>query len=294
MIFHLCDEKAWNEGKNKGLYAPPSLAKEGFIHLSSFGQVIATANRLFKSAEKPIVLVVDNNLFSPKILKWEGRDGNDFPHIYKTLHPDEIVSVVSMTKDNTGNFVTTPELVKWARAIRLETDRLILREFQMDDFQAVQKYASDPKIMTYMVWGPNEPLETRKFLSRAFKWQAKEPRDEFHLAVVEKDSRELIGGCSISIEDADRSTGKLGYILRGDKQGKGYATELSQKLIEYGFGTLKLEKMEATCDERNAASLRVMDKIGLTKEMILENDIVKGQPRNTVVCSILKEKFYEN
>jgi [ribosomal protein S5]-alanine N-acetyltransferase len=294
MIFHLCEEMAWNEGKQKGLYAPPSLAKEGFIHLSTFGQVIATANRVYKNAVKPMVLVVDNNMFSQKILKWEGRDGNDFPHIYKTLHPDEIVAEVVMERGKDGKFITTPGLIKWARAVRLETKRLVLREFQMDDFQAVQAYASDPQIMTYMVWGPNEPLETRKFLSRTFKWQSKEPRDEFHLAVIEKETRELIGACHISIRDADRSTGILGFILRADRHGQGFATELCQKLIEYGFETLKLEKVEATCDERNTASLKVMEKIGLSKEMILENEIVKGEPRNTVVCALLKEKFFEN
>ncbi len=294
MIFHLCEEKEWIKAKGEGNYRPLSLSKENFIHLSTYGQVLATANRLFKKTEKPIALAVDNNFLHHKELKWEGADGFEFPHIYRSLKPDEISAAVAMKKDESGNFIASPDLDKWAQAVKLDTNRLTLREFQMGDVHDVQEYAGDPENLTYMVWGPNNELETRQFFSKVFRWQAQNPRFEYHFAVVEKSSAKVIGACSVSVADADRSTAEMGYIIRKDRQGQGYATEFCQKLMEYSFLSLKVEKVAATCDERNMASLKVMQKIGLKKEMILENDVVNGRHRNTVVCSILKEKFYEN
>ena len=58
----------------------------------------------------------------------------------------------------------------------LQTQRLILREFQGDDFDAIHAYGSDPEVARYMVWGPNTPQETRVFLDRALDAQAVWPR----------------------------------------------------------------------------------------------------------------------
>jgi RimJ/RimL family protein N-acetyltransferase len=295
MIFHLCDEKEWIKALGTGTYAPISLGSEGFIHFSSYGQLFATANNLYSHFDKMVVLAVENNLLGPKHLKWEGLDGLEFPHVYKPLHIDDVFKVLAIAKNSDGKFISNKEIERWAKSICFETDRLILREFDLNDFNDVQEYAGDPANLEYMVWGPNSKIDTRRFFSRVFKWQAQDPRDEFHFVVVEKVTNKAIGACNLSVEDIDASTGNLGYIIRKDRQGKGYATELSKKLLDFGFSTLKLEKMEATCDERNLASYRVMEKIGLRKEMVLENDRTpNGKTRNTVICSVLRDKFFEN
>ena len=77
-----------------------------------------------------------------------------------------------------------------------KTARLILRPYEPTDFDAVHAYSSDPENLTYMLWGPNTPEETREFIEDAIA-AAESPRPEEYLfAVIERSSDTLIGGAT--------------------------------------------------------------------------------------------------
>jgi RimJ/RimL family protein N-acetyltransferase len=68
----------------------------------------------------------------------------------------------------------------------IKTKRLILRDLEEADWQAVHEYASDPEVVRYMDWGPNTEDETTEFIRRAIASQKERPRRNFTLAIVLK------------------------------------------------------------------------------------------------------------
>ena len=83
----------------------------------------------------------------------------------------------------------------------LETKRLILRKYTSDDFTPVHDYGSCAENTTYMLWGPNSEEQTWSYLESAIEEANKSPIDNYHYAVILKESGTLIGGCGIHISD---------------------------------------------------------------------------------------------
>ncbi|MGZ3691465.1 MAG: GNAT family N-acetyltransferase [Pseudobdellovibrio sp.] len=291
MIFHLTSQKEWELALNSGEYAAASLASEGFIHLSSYGQILSVANSFYRKVEQPILLVVDNTKLD-EALKWEGKDGLEFPHIYRTIRTNEVLRTIPLTKNLLGEFVTSPELDQAAMAVTLQTERLTLREVQLTDFATIQEYTSDVDLTKYMPFGPNTPDETRAFLTRKFKEQSSNPRANYDFAVIDKQTNEMIGTAGLYIKSVPAQVAFIGYIIKRSAHGKGFATEFTKRLIRYGFEERDMNRIEATCDSENTPSFKVMLKSGMQQEALLRQDgLTKGKKRNTIICSVLKEEY---
>ena len=291
MIFHLTSELEWKKAQAVGEYTAESLASEGFIHLSSYGQILQVANLFYKSVDKPVLLALDNmNLDSS--LKWEGENGLEFPHLYRPIKTSEVVDVVDLTKNETGEFVSSAKLDEVAFAKTIYTERLVLREFQLTDLPAVHEYASDEDLVKFMPWGPNTDKQTREFFTRNFKLQTENPRKTFDFAVTDKTTGDFLGSGGIILRAPNSEFANMGYILKRSAHGKGYATELARALLKFGFENLKLHRMAATCDSENSASYRVMEKNGMSREGLLREDLrMKGRIRSSLVYSILVNEY---
>lgn len=174
----------------------------------------------------------------------------------------------------------------------LETEHLVLRELGIADVEGVHEYASDPEVVRFMDWGPNTLGETREFVRRAIDSGKVEPRMEFHLAIVLKSDRRLIGGCGFCVSSSDNREGWFGYCLNRSFWGKGFATETAGALVRFGFDVLGLHRVFATCVPLNVASSRVMEKVGMTREGCLrEHRWVKGKWRDSLSYSILEREW---
>ncbi|MDR0838328.1 MAG: GNAT family N-acetyltransferase [Oscillospiraceae bacterium] len=139
----------------------------------------------------------------------------------------------------------------------LNTERLILRPFTTEDFDAAYSWGSNPANTRYMSWGPNDEEQTRGFIG-----QTKPGRD---FAVVLRETGAVIGSCGIYADDAS-DTAELGWILHMDYWKRGYGTELGGELIRYGFEELKLRRIFAPCAAVNYGSYRVMERNGMRRE----------------------------
>lgn len=141
----------------------------------------------------------------------------------------------------------------------ITTERLVLRPVEPEDFEAIHEYASDPSI-DMMLFLPKTEEETREFVAfAAAEWEKSEP--EVREYVVLRDG-EIIGGVTLEKCEEDRSF-ELGWVMRQDARGKGYASEAAKALAEYAFDVLNAKQILAHCDNRNAASERVMQKLGM-------------------------------
>ncbi|MBB3110078.1 RimJ/RimL family protein N-acetyltransferase [Paenibacillus phyllosphaerae] len=172
----------------------------------------------------------------------------------------------------------------------LETERLLLRDFVMEDWQHVHVYASDPAVAVHMLWGPNTEADTRGYLELMADQQSESPRKAFELAVVLKATNTLIGGCGLHI--AAPHQGEIGYCFNPQYWGNGFASEAASALLAFGFDTLDLNRIYATCRPANTASANVMKRLGMTYEGHLREHLwAKGKWHDSYLHSILKKEY---
>jgi RimJ/RimL family protein N-acetyltransferase len=146
----------------------------------------------------------------------------------------------------------------------LETDRLLLRTFTLEDAAGVLVLSSDPEVMRFL----SPPLDqtvadAEKRVRRAMDHHA---RRGFGLnAVVEKATGTVLGSCGVKeLEEGPHI--EIGYHFRRDAWGKGYATEAARACLRHAFEHLGLTRIVGVVNPLNLASKRVLEKIGLTYE----------------------------
>ena len=173
--------------------------------------------------------------------------------------------------------------------VALPTLRLTLRDLRDSDLERVHAYASDLEVVRYLDWGPNSVDDTRSFLALAQAAREASPRTAYHLALALRTDDQVIGGGRIEIRDAASGSGDLGYVLDRAHWGHGYATEAGRALLAFGFERLGLHRIWARCDVRNAASARVLEKLGMRREGLLRHDVRrKGEWHDSYLYAILE------
>lgn len=147
----------------------------------------------------------------------------------------------------------------------LQTPRLLIRPFQMEDAETVQQLANDKDIATNT---QNMPYPYEKYMAE--RWISLHQRmfdhnDFLNLAVVIRKTEELIGAIGFDIDEKN-DTGELGYWLGRPYWGKGYATEAARRMVHYGFTELKFYRIHSCHLSLNPASGNVLRKIGMKHE----------------------------
>jgi len=156
------------------------------------------------------------------------------------------------------------------KKVYLESERLVLREFTLDDFQDLLDLDSDPEVMKYLTFKkPTPPDKVRKILNRFIEWHSVHGGQLGFWVAEMKSSQEFIGWFHLrpaknELENTKRL--ELGYRLKKSSWGQGFATEGTIALIEKAFVSLKAEEVFADTMKKNIASQRVMEKSGLSFE----------------------------
>jgi [ribosomal protein S5]-alanine N-acetyltransferase len=174
----------------------------------------------------------------------------------------------------------------------IETERLSLREFRASDESDIHAYASDPEVVRLMIWGPNTPEQTRTYLRRALARQDEWPRPSVGLAMELGSQRRMIGSIELRIQDEANRAADIGYVLTRSEWGRGYMSEAVGAILDVAFRRLELHRVWATCDPRNHASYRVMEKVGMRREAHFRKDVMeKGEWRDSYLYAILAEEW---
>lgn len=148
----------------------------------------------------------------------------------------------------------------------LETERLILRSFSIDDAGAMYKnWASDPKVTKFLTWPPHESVEaTKEFLST---WVANYKKKDFYQwAIVPKELGEPIGSISVVAIDEAVSSLHIGYCIGKKWWRKGITSESLAAVMDYLFDEVKAKRIESAHDVNNPNSGKVMKKCGMKYE----------------------------
>jgi RimJ/RimL family protein N-acetyltransferase len=171
----------------------------------------------------------------------------------------------------------------------LLTPRLELRDFRLDDFAAVHAYASDPLVTRYTSFGPNTEEQTRAFLDMMLKDASAKPRQNYNLAVVDRESGTLFCGCGL-LGRGER-VHEIGYVLNRGWWGRGFATEIVGALLAFGFGELSAHRIYARVAPENEASSRVLTRHGFRLEGHLRKEcFVRGEWQDSLLYALLEEE----
>ncbi|MEL6253817.1 MAG: GNAT family N-acetyltransferase [Bacteroidota bacterium] len=169
-----------------------------------------------------------------------------------------------------------------AGEVIFETQRLLIREYLLSDLDAIHEYASKSEVVQYQNWGPNRLQDTRQFLAEVMSWPKQFPRMSYGFCIASKVDNSCMGGCGIYLNKEGQNKAKIGYILNPIFWDQGFTTEAIQELARYAKEQLQIELIEATCDVRNIASKRVLEKSGFELMCLLENHYLqKGIMRDS-------------
>ena len=116
----------------------------------------------------------------------------------------------------------------------LTTKRLVLREFEEDDWRAILAYQSDPLYLRYNPWTHRTELDVRAFVQLFLAQREEEPRTKFQFAITLAPDGQLIGNAGIRMRTPDAWEAEIGYELDPRYWGRGYATEAAQALLAFG------------------------------------------------------------
>jgi RimJ/RimL family protein N-acetyltransferase len=176
--------------------------------------------------------------------------------------------------------------------MQLETDRLILREFVEEDWEAVLAYQSDPLYLRYYHWSDRTPGHVRAFVRMFLDFQKERPRTKFQLAMVLKDNGQLIGNCGIRINNQKLREAHIGYELSSHYWGKGLATEAAQAILRFGFEELGMHRIFATTLADNIGSTKVLAKIGMRLEAReVEKEFIKDRWYDSLTFAMLDREW---
>lgn len=175
---------------------------------------------------------------------------------------------------------------------QIETERLVLRKFQYTDDEDMLKYwVSDPEIQSMY----SEPVYTtkqdvKKLLDKYIS--AYEKDNYYRWAIILKETDECIGQIAYFLVDSNNHFAEIEYCIGKCFQMKGFATESTKAVIQYGFDKINLHKVQICHKSINIPSRKVIEKCGFVYEGTLRDFFyMDGQYVNRLYYSILKDEF---
>ena len=146
----------------------------------------------------------------------------------------------------------------------METERLILRRFYVDDWNDLHEYLSQEETVKF------EPYDI--FTEEASKHEAlKRSEDAAFWAVCLKSSGKLIG--NIYLAEQAFETWELGYVFNAVFLGQGYATEAARAMIDYAFEEKDARRIVALCNPLNERSWKLLERVGMRREGLLRQNV---------------------
>lgn len=159
--------------------------------------------------------------------------------------------------------------MKNAGTKRLETDRLILRRFVIEDADEMyNNWANDDEVTKYLTWPTHSSVDVTKYILNG--WIEKYENDNFYnWAIVLKETGQVIGNISVVELREDIESAIVGYCMSRSLWGQGIMPEALGEVIAFLFDEVGLNRVAAEHDVNNPKSGRVMQKAGMRFDGIL-------------------------
>lgn len=173
----------------------------------------------------------------------------------------------------------------------LSTDRLLLRKLSPEIFDFIHQNYTEQELMTFLGLTTEEALTFEKEKYR--KGLSTFNKSFCYFQILEKTTEQIIGWCGYHTWYLDHQRAEIGYGLFDDHfKGKGLMSEVVKTVLDYGFDTMKLHRVEAFIGKENEASISLVRKFGFTKEGLLRQHYNKnGVMEDSLVFGLLKDEY---
>jgi RimJ/RimL family protein N-acetyltransferase len=173
-----------------------------------------------------------------------------------------------------------------------ETERMRLRPYRFDDFDAFHEMHRREDVARYLPWEPRDAVASRRALGRHQEMRLDSDGDGISLAAEDKETGRLVGEFVLFLRSREHRVGEIGYVLHPDFQGRGLATEGAAHLLSIAFGPLDLRRVVARLDARNVASAAVLRRLGMRHEAhLVQNELFKGEWSDEDDFAILRSEW---
>jgi RimJ/RimL family protein N-acetyltransferase len=174
----------------------------------------------------------------------------------------------------------------------VRTERLVLREFRADDFDALLPFHSDPGNVLYVPFEARTPEQMQSALEKKIAGTTLAAAgDHLDLAVALHDGT-VVGDLVVMLHAVEHGTVEVGWIFDPAHGGHGYATEAVRAMLDLVFTGLKARRAVARVDERNSASLRLCERVGMRREAhLVENEVFKGDLSSEIDYGLLSREW---
>ena len=175
----------------------------------------------------------------------------------------------------------------------IRTERLLIRPYATGDVDALYAYQRLREVHRYLYTEPRTRAEVQAMVAeRAGARSPTGAGQAFQLVAELADTGELVGDCVLFWHSEEHAQGEIGYVLNPAYHGRGLATEVAAALLRLGFEGLGLHRITGRLDARNAASARVLERIGLRREAhLLQNEFVKGEWTDELIYATLRAEW---
>ncbi len=181
--------------------------------------------------------------------------------------------------------------------MRLETDRLILREWAPTDIDDLVEGLSDIEVAQWLAFVPHPytAIDAEKWIRYCIQSLGDERgRTAYHLAIEVKSTQKVIGGLSLDKINRSQGTAGGGIWINAKYHGAGYGSEAFGKRIEFAFEELKLRRLDNGYFKGNESSLKLQEKFGYKVEGIRRKAFVcmaTGEIMDEYTTGLLREEW---
>ncbi|CAL9672540.1 GNAT family N-acetyltransferase [Streptomyces griseomycini] len=170
--------------------------------------------------------------------------------------------------------------------------RLDLRELTLEDVDAVLAIYGSAEATEHLSFEPRTRGQVEQIVTRSITSATATPRTEYALAVVERNTAEVIGFGRLATDPHQQRGATMGFALRPDAWGVGYGVETVRLLLGVGFDDLDLHRIWGARSPLNEASARTMAAAGMVEEGVIREHVLKaGKWRDSVVHAILDREW---
>jgi RimJ/RimL family protein N-acetyltransferase len=155
----------------------------------------------------------------------------------------------------------------------LLSSRLILRRLRQSDIPAFCAYRSDLRVARYQNWESWSAEEGRRLFAQQMTLHPDVPGTWFQMVIELAETGALIGDLGLHTLGLRPGQAEIGFTLAWEHQGKGYATEAVNRLLDYVFGKLGKHRVIAITDSRNVPAARLLERVGMRREGHFVEDI---------------------
>lgn len=175
--------------------------------------------------------------------------------------------------------------------VRITGRLTVLREFTAGDLDGVLAIVGDDEVTRWLSFDSRSRDQAAAMLYGIIERAKAEPRTEYYLAItLPDDEDQVVGFARLGLDGV--KAGKLGYALTPSAQGHGYAADACQALTGYGFASLGLHRISAAIGPDNAASIRLIKRLGFTYEGRIRDHVhTNGAWRDSELYSVLEHEW---